>query len=360
MGFMNKIESGVDKATDTISNSISVITTKKEFLTKQIMNFILLFVVLLVFGCLDFATLTFHPEYLIQPDYWGTVGTKVIAGVCAFNIGINFLIDDEIKKDGILKKAIEDYNELLTYKQIDFEYFVIHVFNRKAKKESYVSYINRKIYYLNKFSRARDRLLYSSELPENQEKKAKNRYCRRRAELEELKSEEYIEKNLDSLYVRYYEVDPAVFELEIDGSRKVKGLKTQGSLVVGRIKASSNVILGMVAFSMFVTAFGLEADKQEFVDNMVEFWHYCMKVCEDIGIVAWQFSQGMIRTRGIISSQLTIPYTNRNKILKEYIDWRLAEKKPNTLVYDELNSKQEIELTEEQLKRIAETTTFSE
>ena len=345
---------GINKVDDVISSAISVASTKKETILKQAVNIVLLFIILLVFGCLDFATLEFHYEYILTASYWGTVGTKVIAGVCAFNIGINMLMDAELKKDTILADQISKYERLIKYKQIDFEYYVVKVFNRKAKIETYISLINKRINRLNHFSRNKDRLLYSSDLPENQPLKLKNHYCIKRKELEELKDLDYIEKNIDSIYVKYLEVDPSVFELEIDGSASVKGVRTKGSLNVGRIKASSNVILGMVLISMFFTAFGLSADQQQFENQMVAFWHYCLKAIEDIGVVLWQFTRGMFQVRKIISQQLTTPYAGRNRVLEEYINWRLENNVPDSLVHTELNKDEYVELTEEQLQELTQ------
>lgn len=337
---------------DLISSAISVASSKKETIFKQGINILLLFIILLVFGCLDFATLTFHLEYLTTASYWGTVGTKVVAGVCAFNIGINLMFDAEVKKDGVLKELIAKYNKLLAYKQIDFEEYVVKIFNFQEKKKAYIGKINRKIYFLNRFSRARDRLLYSSDLPERQAEKEKNRYCRRRKELEELKSDAFIKKNLDGISVRYYEVDPAIFELEIDGSAKIRGVRTKGNVSAGKIKASTNVILGMVLFSMFVTAFGLQADQQKFVDQMEAFWHYFLKGLEDTAVVLWQATRGMFSVRKIISQQLTEPYSGRVQVLMGYVDWRLKEKREDTLVHKELNKEEYIELTEEELEKL--------
>ena len=345
---------GINKASDAIESTISVAITKKEKIVKQLINIVLLFIILMVFGCLDFATLTFHFEYLSSPNYWGTVGTKVIAGVCALNLGINFLFDSEVKKDGVLQEAIIKNQKLMTYKQLDFEYYVIKVYNPSEKKKAYISYINKQINRLNRFSRAKDRLLYSSELF-TEEQKMKNRYCRKRKELEQLKTDEYIEKNLDNIRVKYYEVDPSIFELEIDGSSKMQGVRTRGSVSQGRFKASSSVIIGMILITSFFTAFGLEADKQEFTNNMVAFWHYCLKAIQDVGVVLWQFTRGMFESRKIVSQQLTEPYLGRNKVLEMYLEWRLTNNKPNSLAFDELHKEDEIiEISQEDLDKIKE------
>lgn len=347
----------ISRVGDSISGAISTVQSKREFIGKQIINAVLLFIILLVFGCLDFATLSFHLEYLLQIGYWATVLSKTIAGVCAFNIGVNLMWDTELAKDKILERNIVLYDKLYTYKQNDFEYFVVHIYNPKEKTKAYISQVNRRIFLLNKLSRAKDRLLYSSELPERQEEKKTNKYCIRRQELEDLKDPEFIKKNLDSLNVRYYEVDPTSFELEVDGSAAIHGTKTVGHVGLGKVKASVNVILGMVGVSMFITAIGLEINAEQFEDQMVAFWHYLLKCATDVGIVLWQTFRGMMKVRKIISSELTQPYVGRNKVLTEYLEWRLKTNQPNSLAYDELHKDDDaefIEISEDKLKELVD------
>lgn len=351
---MMKYQEKISDLNDNIGSVISLASSKKEFIGKQIINGFLLFIILLVFGCLDFATLTFHLEYLLTASYWGTVFSKTVAGVCAFNIGINLMWEAEILKDRILDEAITTYKRLNSYRKSDFEHFVVHIYNPKEKTKAYISQINRRIYLLNKVSRAKDRLLYSSDLPEKQAEKLTNRYCILRQQLEDLKKPDFVEKNLDSLKVKYLEVDPTVFDLEIDGAIPVHGTKTKGNVAIGKVKASSNVVFGMVGFSMFITAIGLELNAEQFADQMEAFWHYLLKCATDIFIILWQTLRGMLKVRKIISSELTQPYVGRNKVLKDYYTWQ----KENNLISEEqyyniIEGKEEyIEVTEEQLKEI--------
>lgn len=351
---MNPFEK-ISRANDVVVETIGIAATKKEFIGKQIINTILLFIILLVFGCLDFAKLSFHFEYILNVSYWMTVLSKTIAGVCAFNIGINLMWEIELKKDKLLESSITLYNHLIKYREDDFEYFVTHVFNPKEKIKAYISQINRKIYFLNRFSRPKDRLLYSSDLPERQAEKSKNLYCIKRKELEELKKPEFIEKNLDSLKVRYQPVDATIFDLEIDGSAVITGVKTKGNINIGKAKASSNVVIGMVGFSMFLTAIGLELNQEQFANQMVRFWHYVLKCATDVGIVLWQTYRGMLNSRKIISSELTQPYAGRNTVLKDYYKWRYDEKKIDADKYSSIVKFQEeieVELTEEELAKL--------
>ena len=354
---MNPFEK-ISSANDKIDDVISLASSKKEFVAKQIINSILLFIILLVFGCLDFASLAFHFERLLNLSYWGTVFSKTVAGLCAFNIGINLMWEIEIRKNVILSKAIELYNHLIKFKEDDFEYFITHIYNPREKTKAYISQIKRKMYRLNMFSKARDKLLYSSDLPERQKEKLTNKYCIKRQELEDLKKEDYIKKNLESLKVKYYLVDATVFELEIDGSATVHGVKTRSNVNAGKVKASSNVLIGMVGFSMFLTAIGLELNKDEFANQMVRFWHYLMKCVTDVGIVLWQTYRGMLGSRKIISQELTQPYVGRNKVLKDYYQWRFQNEKLTQEKYNEIVKFQEeieVTLTEEQLKKLKDT-----
>lgn len=349
---MNPLYEGVSRANEGLDKVVGLVSSKREFIIKQAANSVLLFIILLVFGCLDFATLTFHGEYLLTASYWGTIGTKLIAAICAFNVGINMMLENEIKKSEELSRNIDKYNRLIKLKDTDFEYFVNHVFNIQLKIKAYKSMMNKKIHRLNKFSKRRDRLLYSSELPENQEKKLKNHYCIKRKELEELKSDDYIEKNIDNIIVNFHEVDPAIFELEINGATKSEGIKTTGSISIGRVKESSTIILSMVALSMLTTSFGLEASKEEFANNMVAFWHYLLKAVEDTGIVLWQFFNGTLRARKIVSSQLTQPYAGRNAVLEAYVNWRAEVGAKNSAAFKELNEEEIIEVSEEEYKSL--------
>ena len=174
---------------------------------------------------------------------------------------------------------------------------------------------------------------------------------------------EYVDKNIDSLPVRYMEVFPEVFELEIDGSVTSRGTKTKGNTTVGRVKATGSMIFGMVGFSMFVTSFGLSLDGQQFASQMEAFWHYLLKCAEDVAIILWQTSKGLLKARKIISSEITEPYVGRNKVLLEFLNWKLENgkisledynkviKEINEVKIDNIASDdQSITLTEEQYK----------
>lgn len=348
---MGYIERGLDKVHNTTNKFISYADTNREKISKTIVNTILLVIIFAIFGCFDFLTMTFNFNNIIQASFWAKVISKAIAGgICAYNIGINLSWDNEIKKDLVLADNMARYETLVKTKdQKTFEYYVIEVFNRKQKKEAYISQINRKIYVLNKFAFNKSKLLYNADSEDEatksklDEQKAKNRYCVKRKELEALKTDEYIDKNLDTLKVRYNAVDPLVFDLEIDGKPTYKGVKVKGNVGAGKVKATGNVLLGMVAISMFLATLGLDANQQQFENQMVAFWSYVLTCCEDIGLIVWQVLRGLLGSRKIISQELTQPFIGRNKVLTDYQEWCIenkVEKSKSYLMYQKIIDEQ--------------------
>ena len=309
----------MENVIDKTHNLTTYINSKRDKISKIIINAVLLFIIFAIFGCFDFVNFTIDIGQLGNWKYWTQVFTKTTGGAIAFNIGINLLFDTEIEKDLTLAEQRAKYENLNAKKdQTSFNYYVVNVFNKEEKKKAYIDKINRKIYWLNKFAKNKDKLLYSTD---NEQEKAKNRYCIKRKELEELKTDEYIDKNIDILVVKYTAVDPIIFELEIDGSRSKRGVKTKGDVNVGRARLTSGVILGMVMVSMVITSIVLAPDQDEFASQMVRFGHYVASCCADTGIILWQTFRGMINARKLVSQELTEPYAGRNKVLESYYQW---------------------------------------
>ena len=347
------MENYVGNAIHKINEVQDLISSKKEFITKQIINAVLVLIIMVVFGCFDFAHPSFHFEYLADVSFWTGIIGKVVAVICAYNVGINFIIDDVIKRDETLIANKKLYESLNDCRQKDFDTYVYNVFNRQLKIEAYKSKITKQIFLLNKLSRRQDRLLYSSDNPDLQQAKANNRYCIKRSQLEELKSDDYINKNFNSIHVAYKDVDPSIFELEIDAKVKTNSIQVKGSLARGRIKSTSSVILTSVGIAAFTTALVLEPNKEEFESQAIAAMNYCIKALADAGTVIWQLFHGMISAKDIVSSQLTQSYAGRNRVLKGYYAWRMEKGEWTPQAYkDTLEEVKYAEITEQEFEAI--------
>ena len=304
---------------DTTHNLTSYAYSNKAKISKIVINTILLFIIFAVFGCFDFVNFSMDITLVLTWKYWTNVITKVIGGSIAFNIGLNLLYDKEIENDKELALQREKYLKLNGQKnELLFNRYVEEVFNPGEKRKAWKSYINKKLYWLNKFARNKDKLLYTNG---NTEEQKGNKYCERRHELEMLKSDEYIDKNINSIQIEYGKVDPILFELEIDGNGTYRGLKIKGDVRTGRARFTGGVVIGMIMFSMLTTSIVLAPDQQQFENQMLAFWHYVLVCCEDVGVILWQTFRGMVSARKLVSEELTTPYVNRNRVLDCYYKW---------------------------------------
>lgn len=324
----NKIGKVYDGAIGAVDRVVSYANDNKGRLIKTLYNSILLLIVFALLGCFDFVNLSFHFEYLRKVAYWTKTITKTIAGVLCWNIGVNLSWDREIAKDNELRQNAKKYEELNKLKdQTTFNHYIVNVFNPKVKKEAYINSINNKLYRLNKWARNKDKLLWTNG---SSEEKAKNRYCRKRGELEFLKSDEYIDNNLSSINVKYTEIDPIVFELELDGKQKSNGYKVTGNVASGRTKRSGSVILSMLTFSMIMSSIATDPSAEEFVSGVTYAVNTTITILSDIGVAVWKVFSGVLASRGIINEEITMPLVKRCEILQNYMNWCATEKIENS------------------------------
>ena len=333
MKIQDTFNKGVDAGYNAIARITNVASGNSEKIGKTIINTILLIIICAIFGCFDFLTMSFHFEYLSNVAFWTKVITKSIAGICAYNIGVNLSWDRELEKDILLKENAEKYERLNKMKDNkSFNKYIVEVFNPEEKKKAYISFINKKLYWLDRFSTNKSKLLYSlNSEDENKQKeldiaRSKNRYCIKRKELEELKSEDYINKNLDSISVKYAYVDPIIFDMDIDGKSTYRGVKVKGSTTRARAKKTSSVMLSMIGVSAFLTSVGLDANQEQFENQVVAFWHYVLTCAEDVGIILWKVLGGIFASRKMIDSEITRPLVDRNMILTKYLEWCVDNK----------------------------------
>lgn len=344
MNLYKKGVDGVQKFTNFATSTSELASTHKQFIIKQIINTALLLIILVVFGCFDFVHLKLHLEYIINPDFWYMIFSKIIVVTCSYNVGINVVIDELIKRNTVLAEAKITYEKLNVAKDSDFEEYIETVYNPTEKKKFYINYINRRIYLLNKFSRRKDRVLYTSTLPDKQKLKETNKYCIRRKQLEYLKSEEYINANLDSLVVKYRDISASLFELEINGTQRIKQNQITGSIGKGRVIGSITTAALVLGITMFFNSWSADPNGQEFADGVQAAVSYVIKMFTDIGIVLWQFIRGIVAASRIVSSQLTHPFVQRVEILKKYYQWRIDNGKDAPQCYYDI-FKQELVVT---------------
>ena len=153
---------GIDAGYNAISRVTSITSSNSEKIGKTIVNAILLIIIFAIFGCFDFLTMSFHFELLASVRFWTKVISKSIAGICAYNIGINLSWDRELEKDTLLSENALKYERLNKLRDTkSFNTYIIDIFNPNEKKKAYIAKINQKLYWLDKIGRNKSKLLYS-------------------------------------------------------------------------------------------------------------------------------------------------------------------------------------------------------
>jgi len=102
-----KLYESIARAENQIDIFSSLISSKKEYLGKQALNLLLLTVILIVTGCMDFMHPALHLERVFNISFWSAIISKLIAGICAYNIGVNLLWDITIKRDTIFQVQLK-------------------------------------------------------------------------------------------------------------------------------------------------------------------------------------------------------------------------------------------------------------
>lgn len=361
-----------DKLNQATGRFQSLFTDSKEKIFRTSMNVILTIAVLAVFGCFDFVNMEWDWTRVFTYAFWTKVTSKTVAAICCFNIGINLNWEGALACFYVLKETISDYEALVKDKDDEhFEYYVSQVYNMESKKKAWINKINRKIYFLDMFSRNKGKLLYTSKIPQGvenydekcrelEERKAHNRYCIRRKELEELKSEQYINDNINSLSVRYSKVNASAFDMDINGKITDEDNRVTGNVTLGKVRATANVVWGSVLITAVMSAIIVSVNQQQFVDQMQAFWYYLLSAVVDVGIVAWNLFRGTTACRPIIEDQIHRPYVNRNRVLKFFIAWKIKnniQPSKSFLRIRELTKKEEtegefVEMTKEQWENL--------
>lgn len=341
--------------TDLSIKATNYVTDNSQRITKFVINTVMVVIVFAVTGCFDWLNLTFDISRLLTVSYWSKTSIKAISSSLLFNVGINLLFDKTEQNDVSCNEQKKKYEILnKTRDKPTFDTFITKHVNQELKKQAYINSISKKIYWLEKcvFVRNKDKLLYNSlsDIEEEQKeldiRKSKNWYCVKKAELEKLRSEEYVNKNLDNIHIKYNYIDPIVFDLDIECRVNHNGYKVKGSVAKGRAKKTSTGILSMIVIGMVTTSILMDASGSQLGEQMQSFWAYIVTMAIDFGTYLWQILRGMASCKPLVNSEITIPLTDRNTLLERYNNWCIAnkiEKSKSYMIYNKILEEKERE-----------------
>lgn len=280
---------------------------------KNTFSTILLILILVVEGCFNFLTFEFKTDRLLSLGFWTNVATKVVLLVLVKMWVMSIFIDIARRKNLDLDFVKKFNDKLMETKDNNFPKWVENVENVEITIEFYKRKYSTKIAKLERKAKMKDRMLYFNN---DEVARQHNKYCRKRAELEYLISDEYINNNIAWLDVKGQpRIDSAVFDCPIGNDNIAKKYQLSA-----RTKTAIFTTLLSACFITLITQ--TIWNSIELSNSQASALVIIAGLIMDCIFIGWQGLTGMSSAFTIVETQEILPYVNRNRILEKYLYYK--------------------------------------
>jgi hypothetical protein len=267
-----------------------------------------------IVGLFNLLTVEYYDTALSSAEFWNRVVSQNLANLLVMIATISMYIVkySETDKEYTGLKGTVDGS---VRKDLDSE-FGTWVFNKNKleKIEAYRARIQSKITKEELKARTKDiEVWYFGK----EEAKRKNRYCRRRINLEESIKIERLEKLILAIKVDYDSIDRSFVETGevIKGDKKLARQDTLGR----KIKDNYAQFLFAVSGAAFFNAFIYTADLLD-----TAFW---FKLATSLFLLSSMFLNGREYARNYVKQVMIVDLNTRYNIIKDYLTHKVKEKK---------------------------------
>ena len=267
-----------------------------------------------IVGLFNLLTVEYYDTALTSAEFWNRVVSQNLANLLVMIATISMYIVkySETDKEYIGLKGTVDGS---VRKDLDSE-FGTWVFNKNKleKIEAYRAKIQSKITKEELKAKAKDiQVWYFG----TEEAKRKNRYCRRRINLEESIKIERLEKLILAIKVDYDSIDRSFVETGevIKGDKKLARQDTLGR----KVKDNYAQFLFAVSGAAFFNAFIYTADLLD-----TAFW---FKLATSLFLLSSMFLNGREYARNYVKQVMIVDLNTRYNIIKDYLTHKVKEKK---------------------------------
>lgn len=277
-------------------------TLHKYITPRKISSITLGILLLAIVGIFQFLSLKCSIDALKTSDFWLKLIYRAVLVFLSYSATLDFLYDRNMQAPNMIE-ARNTLETLSKLRQDNFSAFLVER-NRKVKIKAYKEMLTKKIGALEKkagkvrFHRNQKLDIINSKIAE----------CRKQM------TDEYIEEHIDTLKVNYtkaYESDFVSLEL-------LEGRNNQDKLTpdYGKLRARATV-KKIVPFLLISTVLGMAITTS--VSKPV--LDILLNLISDLMLIVVRIAHGAYDSKPLIDEAYLIPYTNRIKILKEYINW---------------------------------------
>jgi hypothetical protein len=166
----------------------------------------------MMIGLFDFVDGKFDASQIVTVDYWRGVVMMVMASVLFLLSAANRKIGELMKIDEDVKYKVNTLEAVAKSQDLfDFDDYLLEK-NKERKRLTYINLMKKKIDRLENGipwlpfvngAKTKDKMIYNEG---TEQEKANNRYCIKRAELDYLISDAYIDKTIRSMNIKYPEL----------------------------------------------------------------------------------------------------------------------------------------------------------
>ncbi len=283
----------------TVEDSINqYIAGVKSIPKEKITAVIYIVVTLVLVGFFQFVTADFSDSVFLSADFWISEATTLVIIFTSYQGGINIVWTEQLKNPELLS-AMSEY-ERLNERDSDFETFLAE-YNSELKKKAYVARQERK-------QRLLERLLPF--LPV----KARERLYKKIKEISSGITSEALEKNVDSVRVKYYKVYVSDFFSASSKSTAVK-LRVRGNAEAGKLKASVRGFPLTIAVATLTSSMAYTL-----ADGITK--SVIVNLVVNAIIFGLRLANGILKASKVIYQEIQMPLEFKNQILAKYKEWQ--------------------------------------
>lgn len=304
-------------------------TKNRKIALYTFLELVALLILTMLASMWDWVNMGFTLSKITTKAYWNDVILNAVMYSCALILG-NLL---KLEKLELKNKAYDDLlsiyrNDKLPYKDENFVTYITTILNPSIKKEFLKKKYENKLARLEKYSLDSFQLCYnmateSLDFDEYVKKQVKNPlkkfYCRRRRNLEKIRSDEYIEKHYQSMFVRYPKVNPYSFTyyLSIKMNDRTKYQTENKTAKDMSIKLSRKLVysvLGATILALLV----INPDANELMEQANGWIAIIIQYIIRVGMIIANFVMGIYNAKTIFNDNYLRPINNRIRMLDEY------------------------------------------
>ena len=283
----------------------------------------------------DWVNMSFEPERITTGVFWQEVFVKATLYSCTLVLAIILKMQKLELKDMRYDKLYADYRAELPFKNDHRDQFTDYVdneLNPRIKKEYLRTKLNTKLSRIQKherdswvqdYFRAKESGDYKTfEFSGWFHGYFSKRYFKKRIRIEEMLTDEFIEKNWQYMSVKYPRISTTSFGYYLDIKRnrddkyKVNNEAPKDIFNRGALKVAQTILI-----SVIFTVFALKPQMNELLEQANGWIVLLIEYIIRVFMMTGSFAMGVYTAKRVFSDNYLLPLTNRIDILEDFEIW---------------------------------------